>query len=255
MKDRSSAVCSILIPAKNEGARLVPTILDIAKSLSGAGIRWEGLVVNDVGPEGDTESRAAIDTLVSQGLPVRMVENTRENHGFGRAVALGLREFRGDCVVLMMADGSDDPKALVEYFRAFQKGADAVFGTRFSEGGKVVDYPGNKLFVNRLANWFLSVLFWVPYQDFTNAFKLYSRETIQGITPMFSVHFNITIELCLKTIARDYQWVVVPNAWYGSRSKVSNLRIARMGARYLFTALVIWLERRLVAADYAKRIV
>ncbi|NIW78733.1 MAG: glycosyltransferase family 2 protein, partial [Calditrichae bacterium] len=70
----------------------------------------------------------------------------------------------------------------------------------------VIDYPLHKLILNRLANWFIKILFNIKYNDITNAFKCYRREVIDGIKPILSYHFNITVELPLKAIVRNYNY-------------------------------------------------
>jgi dolichol-phosphate mannosyltransferase len=60
-------------------------------------------------------------------------------------VRRGLAEFRGDVVAIFMADGSDVPTDLVAFYRKLQEGYDCVFGSRFSRGGHVADYPRPKL--------------------------------------------------------------------------------------------------------------
>ena len=57
-----------------------------------------------------------------------------------------------------------------------QDGYDCVFGSRFMRGAQLVDYPLPKKVMNRLANLFIRTLFWMPYNDVTNAFKLYRRD-------------------------------------------------------------------------------
>ena len=44
-----------------------------------------------------------------------------------------------------------------------------------------------------MANWFVKVLFGLPFNDITNAFKAYRREVIQGLQPLISPHFNLTV--------------------------------------------------------------
>jgi dolichol-phosphate mannosyltransferase len=61
-----------------------------------------------------------------------------------------------------------------------------------------------------MANLFLRVLFGAPLNDFTNAFKAYCRTVIDGCRPFLSPHFNLTIELPLKTIVRGFSWTVTP---------------------------------------------
>jgi dolichol-phosphate mannosyltransferase len=134
-----------------------------------------------------------------------------------------------------------------------EDGWDAVFGSRFIKGGKVIDYPRHKLFLNRLANLFLRVLFHVPLNDFTNAFKAYRRTVIDGCRPLLAPHFNLTIELPLKTIVRGYTWTVMPISWRNRRFGESKLKLKEMGSRYLFIALYCWLEKYFSRGDYYRR--
>jgi dolichol-phosphate mannosyltransferase len=115
-------------------------------------------------------------------------------------------------------------------------------------------YPRTKLLLNRLANTFLRLLFRVPLNDFTNAFKAYRRNVIQGCRPLLSPHFNLTVELPLKTIVRGYSWTVIPITWRNRRSGVSKLKLKEMGSRYLFIALYCLLEKYFSRGDYVARI-
>ena len=87
------------------------------------------------------------------------------------AIRAGLDVFEGDAVAIVMADASDDPEDLVRYHRLLEEGWDCAFGSRFMPGAQVHDYPRLKLTINRLANWFIRVLFRHRYNDTTNAFK------------------------------------------------------------------------------------
>ena len=80
-------------------------------------------------------------------------------HGFGRAILCGMERMRGDAVTIMMADESDDCRDVVRYWEKLNEGYDCIFGSRFMKGGGVIDYPPVKLYINRMANWFLRMLF------------------------------------------------------------------------------------------------
>ena len=77
----------------------------------------------------------------------------------------------------------------------------------------MIDYPWFKLKVNRLANFFIRVLFGIRLNDITNAFKAYRRTTLDGCRPLLSPHFNLTVEIPLKTIVRGYSWTTMPITW------------------------------------------
>jgi len=156
----------------------------------------------------------------------------------------------GDAAAIMMADGSDHPEDLVRYYQCLERGAECVFGSRFIRGSRVIGYPWHKLALNRLANWFIQLLFWLPYNDVTNAFKCYRRHVIESIQPLLSQHFNIMVELPLKAIVRGYAYTVVPIRWQQRQQGFSKLRIHEMGSRYLFIVLYVWLEKLLSRGDY-----
>jgi dolichol-phosphate mannosyltransferase len=183
---------------------------------------------------------------------VRLVQN-RGRHGFGMAVRCGLQAVTGEAVAIVMADGSDSPEDVVTCYRRLLEGPDCVFGSRFMRGAKVTDYPRHKLVLNRLANWFIKALFGVRFNDFTNAFKLYRRAVIEGMQPLISPHFNLTVEMPLKAIVRGYSFAVVPIRWTNRKTGISKLKIKEMGSRYLFIVLYLWLEKYLARADYHRR--
>ena len=156
-------------------------------------------------------------------------------------------------MIIAMADASDDPRDMVRYLQEIQKGFDCCFGSRWQKGAKVQNYPVLKYFLNRLANLVIKVVFGLRYNDVTNAFKCYSHETIEGIKPVLSHHFNVTIELPLKAIIRGYRYTVTPTNWRSRQRGASSLKIKEMGSRYLFIMLYIWFEKVLSKGDYRKR--
>ncbi len=240
---------SIVIPAYNEEDCITPTVNTITQFLEQKNINYEILIVNDNSRD-NTEK--ILQNLHSQNNQVRYINNYYPN-GFGFAVRCGLENFQGDAVAIVMADGSDAPEDILSYYHKLKEGYDCIFGSRFIKGGKVIDYPSHKLFVNRLANLFIQVLFGLSLNDTTNAFKIYRREVIEGISPLISHHFNLTVELPLKSIVRGYNFTTVPITWKNRTAGVSKLKLKEMGSRYLFIVLYIWLEKHLSRGDYHRR--
>ena len=170
---------SVVVPARDEEGSLPSTLRDIYAEFSREKVPHEIIVVDD-GSRDQTwrvlqDLRAEIPTLVA-------VQNPGPN-GFGRAITHGFLHLRGDAVVIMMADASDLPSDAVRYWRLLCEGHECVFGSRFLRRGDVTDYPGLKLFVNRVANLFIRVMFNISLNDTTNAFKAYRRTVIDGCRP------------------------------------------------------------------------
>ena len=269
---------SVIIPARDEEGCIASTVEHLHLELELRGVPHEIIVVDDgstdrtwqilqeearrlnsstSSPVSDLRSPNSDPLATSHSAPVtrhrilHCVQNPGP-HGFGRAITLGLDTMNGDAAVIFMADESDDCRDVVRYWEKLNEGYDCVFGSRFMKGGGTIDYPPIKLFMNRLANTFVRFLFRHGLNDTTNAFKAYRKEVIDGICPILSPHFNITVELPLKAIVRGYSFAVIPITWRNRRHGIAKLKVREMGSRYLFIVLYVWLEKYFSRGDYKK---
>jgi dolichol-phosphate mannosyltransferase len=240
---------SVVIPAQDEAGCIALTVEHLYVELRLHNVPHEILVVDDGSTDG---TWAALDSAKGRVPTLRPVKNPGP-HGFGRAVAQGFAHMTGDAAVVMMADESDDCRDVVRYWEKLNEGHDCVFGSRFMRGAGVIDYPKIKLLLNRLANYFIKVLFRISLNDTTNAFKAYRKEVIDGCQPLIAPHFNMTIEIPLKAIVRGYSWTSIPITWRNRRTGTSKLQLREMGSRYLFVCLYVWLEKYFSRGDYRKR--
>ncbi len=239
---------SLVIPAHNEEGCIENTIRSYNSKLKEMKIKHELLVVNDHSTDRTEEILIRLEKEIKE---LRHINNKLSN-GFGNTVVSGLRNFKGDYVAIVMADLSDTPQDVVNFYYEIKKGFDAVFGSRFNNGGEVIDYPSHKLFLNRFGNFIIKILFGIRYNDVTNAFKMYRKETIAGLEPIISKQFNLTVELPLKTIVRGFSYSVLPNKWINRKEGVSKFKIKEMGSRYFFIIFYCLLEKWLSKGDYKK---
>lgn len=240
---------SIVIPAHNEEGSITETVNILYQKLLEEKIEHEIVVINDNSQDKTEE----ILSNLQNSIPSLVFYNNDGLSGFGFAVRYGLNRFKGDCVAIMMADLSDSPDDLVKFYHKMLEGYDCVFGNRWGKEGKVTDYPATKKFLNRLANYIVKIMFGLKYGDCTNAFKLYRRETIEGLKPFLSPHFNLTLELPLKAIVRGYSYAVISNSWQNRQAGVSKLKIKEMGSRYFFILLYCLIEKFFSRGDYLKK--
>jgi len=241
---------SVVIPAHNEEGCIESTLTELVKVLNQRDFDFEIVVVVDHCTDRTEEILKAFTANESR---VKWLFNSRQP-GFGTAVRTGLDEFSGDAVAIFMADASDSPTDLCTYFEKIQAGAECVFGSRFTKGGKVIDYPLHKLILNRMGNLIIRILFRHGLNDTTNAFKCYRREVIDGCRPFLSPHFNLTVEIPLKAVIRGFKYEIVPISWQNRKTGVSKLKIREMGSRYFFIIFYCLLEKWLTGQDYRRQV-
>ena len=172
--------------------------------------------------------------------------------GFGGALKFAIKKNEEDAVIIFMGDSSDDPSDIIEYVKYLEEGFDCVFGSRFINGSKLIEYPLVKLVLNRIANNFIRILFLIKYNDITNAFKAYTKKALDECEPIISKHFNINAELSLKSIIRGFKYKVIPISWTNRKDGISKFYIKEMRNRYFFTILYVFLEKILLREDIDK---
>jgi dolichol-phosphate mannosyltransferase len=237
---------SIVIPAYNEEKNIAKCINELQETLREKHeIPYEIIVVNDNSADG---TEAVVRAEMAMDAAIHLVNRTPPG-GFGRAVRSGMEAVRGDIVVVYMADQSDAPEDVVAYYRKIREGYDCVFGSRFIKGSEVHNYPPVKLVVNRIVNRCIQFMFWTKFNDLTNAFKAYRAAVIRDCGPYRACHFNLTLEMSLGALIRDYNVAQIPIRWYGRTWGSSNLKLGEMGRRYLSTLLMMFFQRHLIADD------
>tara|TARA_E500000178_G_C16851863_1_gene675509 strand:- start:147 stop:866 length:720 start_codon:yes stop_codon:yes gene_type:complete len=233
---------SILIPVRNETESLERLFQVFSNKMNN--INYEVLIINDFS-EDDTLEKA--NKIFSNSKNFKVLDNNKK--GLGGAINLGIKAAKGSNVVIMMADQSDDFNDLINYNNLINNNEekyDAIFGSRFIKNSKINNYPIEKLILNRIFNYFVSLVFWNSYNDYTNAFKIYKKQTLLEIRPLISESFNIFLEMPLKIISRNYKYKVVPINWRGRTTGHSKFKIKELGSKYLFTLIYCFIEKNLL---------
>lgn len=198
---------SIIVPAHNEEGDIEKCVDSLLKSCRG--LNYEIVLVDDASRDKTPE---IVDRLAKKYKNIRAVHRKLPN-GFGRAIRTGLENAHGEILIPFMADMSDDPNTIPKLVGKIKEGYDIAIGSRFVKGGKVVDYPKLKYAANRIYNKVVGALFRQNIKDFSNAFKAYRREILNGVD-LQSNGFEITSEMILKPIAmKNAKVFEVPTVW------------------------------------------
>ena len=231
---------SIIIPLRNESSNLQDLrdyLINEMKNLN-----CEIILINDFSDDDTYEIGVKIAKEESR---FKIFNN--DIKGLGSAINLGITMSSGNYIAIMMADLSDDVEDLNNYYKIIrEKNLDAVFGSRFIKGSIVKNYPKKKLILNRIFNFLVKFLFWSKYNDFTNAFKIYKKVSLEKCKPFVSENFNIFLELPLKIISRGFNFEITPIKWTTRKIGQSKFKLNELGSKYLFTLIYRFFEKILI---------
>jgi len=227
---------TVLIPAKNECKIILSTLNKIKKKLLNK-IKYEIIVIDDFSSDNTFEIVKKI-----KNKNIKIFKNKKI--GLGGAISEGILRSRNDYVCIFMADCSDSICDMINYYLLAKKNSlDAVFGSRFLKKSKIDGYPFFKLFLNRVFNYFVMIIFFCKFNDYTNAFKLYKKNFLRSLLPIFSESFNVFLELPLRAITQKKKYIILPISWKERKNGSSKFRIRELGSKYFSTLIFCFFER------------
>jgi glycosyltransferase involved in cell wall biosynthesis len=222
---------SIVVPVYNEAANIATFLRELEAALLEP---HEVLIVYDF-PEDNT--LPAVAALSPPCPAVRLVHN-QLGRGVLNAIKAGFQASRGEAMVVMMADRSDDPHDVARLAELIRQGADVAAGSRYMRGGRQLGGPWLKRSLSRLAGLSLHYLAGLPIHDATNSFRAYSRRVIAEIPVESTVSFVIGLELTLKAHWRGWRVAEVPTTWRDRTEGQSRFRLFAWLPHYLYWYLL-----------------
>jgi glycosyltransferase involved in cell wall biosynthesis len=211
---------SVLMPAYNE-AQTIGRL--VRACLAHTPPPCEVLVVDD----GSADETASLATAAGARV-VRLPEN----RGKGVAVREGFAAARGDVVVMLDADGQDDPAEIPDLLAALTDDVDMVVGSRFRGhfgAGSItpLNYAGN-----RFLTLVLNVLFSTRMTDTLAGFKAVRASRLRGLQ-FEARRYDIEVELLLRLLRAGARVVEIPVRRAARVHGTSRLDSFRDGTRVL----------------------
>jgi dolichol-phosphate mannosyltransferase len=168
----------VIIPTYNEKENIERMV----RKVFSLPVAFELLIVDDGSPDGTAQ---IVKNLQNEfGKKLHLLER-KGKLGLGTAYIAGFKyaiEHKFDYIFEMDCDFSHNPDDLVNLFNACAKdGADLSIGSRYVKGGKVVNWPIDRILMSYFASLYVRLVLWINIHDTTAGFKCYKRNVLETI--------------------------------------------------------------------------
>lgn len=211
----------VIIPTYNEKENIEKIIRKVF-SLAG---NFHILIVDDGSPDGT----AAIVKNLQKEFSVQLHLTERSGkQGLGTAYISGFKWALGrnyQYIFEMDADFSHNPDDLPRLHEACVKGADVAVGSRYVKGGKVVNWPADRIFISKGASIYTRLITFMPVKDTTAGFVCYRRNVLETL-PLDNVRFigyAFQIEMKYRAWKAGFTIKEVPITFVDRREGVSKM--------------------------------
>ncbi len=198
--------CLVIIPTYNE----LGNIEGLAEKVLAADETLSILIVDDNSPDG---TGLLADQLAEGNCRISVMHRPAKL-GLGTAYIAGFRyalQNNYDLVFEMDADFSHDPCYLKDFLAAART-SDVVIGSRYIQGGDVVNWPMHRLLLSYGANVYARLLTGVPVRDLTGGFKCFRREVLESIDldKVMSEGYAFQIEMNFRSFKKKFRLTEIP---------------------------------------------
>ena len=231
---------SVIIPARSESERIGWVLEGLFEAVR---LPCEVLVVVD--SAGDS-TVPVVDSYAEKEPRLACLVSSYGS-GPANAIRFGMDAAAGEVLVVMMADGSDDPAQVDQLARLVERGVAVAVASRYMPGGRQVGGPALKRLLSRAAGRSLQLLARPGTCDATNSFKAYSAAFVRAAGVESRRGFEIGIELTAKARRQRLPVAEIPTIWLDQPGRRSGFRLVSWLPAYLRWYLFCF-GRRLPAA-------
>lgn len=218
---------SIIAPVKGEKDNFKWMIEKIGKHVS---MNYEILVVYD----SDVDNTLPVaKKLAEKYRHIKLVKNTK-GKGVSNAILMGFEKAKGNVLVMMAFDRTDDPKAIEKMYKELYKGYDIVCPTRYSKGGKVIGKKSIQSTLSMLAGVTTPYVLGIPTSDLTYSYKMFKKEILNEVTIESTGGFEFAEELLVKAYHKGYKLTEVPIIWRDRQYGKSKFKLLEWLPRYTY---------------------
>lgn len=167
----------VIIPTYNErenAEKIIRSVFSLSRP-------FDVLIIDDGSPDGTAD---IVKSLIKE-FPGRLhLEQRKGKLGLGTAYIHGFKwalKRNYEYIFEMDADFSHNPEDLIRLHDACLNGADVSIGSRYVKGGKVENWPLNRVLISKYASVYVRMVLWLGIKDTTAGFKCYKRKVLDTI--------------------------------------------------------------------------
>ncbi|MDX2002004.1 MAG: polyprenol monophosphomannose synthase [Chitinophagales bacterium] len=199
----------VIIPTYNEKeniSRMIEKVFSLSKD-------FHLLIIDDGSPDGTAEIVKQKQTAYPDRL---FLEQRQGKQGLGTAYIYGFRWALArhyGYIFEMDADFSHNPEDLLRLYEAcHSQGGDLSVGSRYVRGGKVVNWPVDRILLSYFASIYVRIVTWLPCHDTTAGFVCYKREVLETIdlSAIKFIGYAFQIEMKFTAWKHGYKIKEVP---------------------------------------------
>jgi len=191
----------VIIPTFNE----IDNVERMTRAVMSLDKEFDILYVDDSSPDGTAE----VIRKLQQEFPSRIFLEERSGKlGLGTAYIHGFKwslakEY--EFIFEMDCDFSHNPDDLIRLYKACKNnGADLSIGSRYCKGGKVKNWPINRILMSYFASVYVRLILWMNIKDTTAGFKCYRNTVLEKINLDGVTFKGYAFQVCLKYAAKKH---------------------------------------------------
>jgi len=214
---------SVIIPAYNEGKRLLSTLSKICAYLSTKDFPYEIIVVDD----GSTDNTLQmVKNFASSNRHIVILIN-EQNSGKGYSVRKGMLSARGEYAFFTDADLSTPIEEIEKCLPYLINGYDVVIGSRSMPGSDIlVHQPWYREKMGKIFNFMVNMVLLKGIIDTQCGFKGFKREAVKSVFNRCKIDgFSFDVEALYLSRKYNFKIKEIPIRWENSPlSKVSPIK-------------------------------
>jgi dolichol-phosphate mannosyltransferase len=195
----------VIIPTYNE----IENVEQMTRKVMSLAKDFHILFVDDNSPDGTAEKIIELQQEFSGRIFLeqrsgKLGLGTAYIHGFKWAIA-----HKYDFIFEMDCDFSHNPDDLIRLYDACSNGADLSIGSRYCKGGKVSNWPWDRILMSYFASVYVRLILWISIKDTTAGFKCYRRKVLEKINLDGVTFKGYAFQICMKYAAVRHGFKIV----------------------------------------------